>query len=113
MTSSEIINQLGPLIFKSVVGLVITGLIGVIMWPLKKAKKEWQGVKESLSAVQKELGIQRSNCLETLQRQGDQQIELLGKTVAALDGVRLDLATQTGYMAAQASQVIPKRARKK
>ena len=106
-------NQFIPVVLKYAVGLTITGLLGVAMWPVRKIRQEWKGVKESLAAVHEELGIQRSNCLETLQRQGDQQIDLLGKTVAALDGVRLDLATQTGYMAAQANKEVPRRRSKK
>jgi hypothetical protein len=83
------------------------------MWPLHKAKKEWSALKEEQSSIHKELVQQRTNCLSTLQSQGDTQIELLGKTVAALDGVRLDLATQTGYMAAQANKEVPRRRSKK
>ena len=83
------------------------------MWPVRKIKQEWKGVKESLAAVHNELGIQRNNCLATLQNQGEEQIALLSKTVAALDGVRLDLATQTGYMAAQANKEVPRRRSKK
>ena len=112
--TSELFTQLGPLALKTGIGLALTGLLGVFMWPVRKIKQEWKGVKESLNAVQTELGVQRNNCLATLQSQGDTQIELLGKTVAALDGVRLDLATQTGYMAAQAALELPRRrARKK
>lgn len=110
---SELWNQLGPLALKTAVGLAITGLIGVFMWPVRKIKQEWKGVKESLAAVHNELGIQRNNCLATLQNQGEEQIALLSKTVAALDGVRLDLATQTGYMAAQANKEVPRRRSKK
>ncbi len=113
MISTEFINQGIPVVLKTIAGLAITGLIGVLMWPVRKVKKEWQGMVEKLAAVHEELGVQRNNCLTTLQRQGDTQIELLSKTVAALDGVRIDLATQTGYMAASALKEVPRRRRKK
>jgi hypothetical protein len=101
----EVMHQLGPLALKAAMGLVITGLLGVIMWPFRKAHKEWIALKGDIAATHKELVQQRTNCLNTLQNQGDKQIELLGKTVAALDGVRLELATQTGYLQAAALPV--------
>lgn len=68
------------------------------MWPVRKAKKEWVALKTNLQETHKELVQQRTNCLTTLQQQGETQIELLGKTVAALDGVRLDLREQMGIL---------------
>lgn len=68
------------------------------MWPVRKAKKEWIALKTNLQETHKELVQQRTNCLTTLQLQGETQIELLGKTVAALDGVRLDLREQMGIL---------------
>ena len=109
----ELFNQLGPLALKTLVGIVITTILGALMWPVRKIKQEWKDVKDSLTAMQDELCTQRNNCLNTLQSQGAEQIDLLGKTVAALDGVRLDLATQTGYMAAQANKEVPRRRSKK
>lgn len=111
--SPEFWNQLGPVVTKTIVGLVISGLLGVIVWPLKKAKKEWVGLKDSIANAHSELVKQRTNCLGTLQAQGETQIALLSKTVAALDGVRLDLAEQTGYLRASAAQPVRRRAAKK
>jgi hypothetical protein len=78
--------------------------MGIILWPIRRARKEWVGLKQSLTNVHSELKTQRDNCLVTLQAQGVTQIELLGKTVAALDGVRLDLAEQTGCLRAMTAQ---------
>jgi hypothetical protein len=80
-------------------------IMGIILWPIRKARTEWAGLKKSLADVHSELKTQRENCLVTLQSQGVTQIELLGKTVAALDGVRLDLREQTGYLRAAATPV--------
>ena len=72
----------------------------MLLWPFRKIRKEWLGLKESVASVHSELSTQRTNCLATLTTQGERQIELLGSTVAALDGVRLDLAQLTGAMTA-------------
>ena len=102
--AESLLTQLLPLVYKTAVGLVFTGLIGVIMWPFRKAHKEWNALKVEQAAIHAELVQQRTNCLSTLQSQGETQIELLGKTVAALDGVRLDLAEQTGCLRALTAQ---------
>ena len=96
----ELLNQVGPLFLKTVIGLVITGLLGVAMWPFRLARKEWKALKEEQSAIHTELVRQRENCLSTLQSQGETQIVLLGKMASTLDGVRLDLAEQTGFLRA-------------
>jgi hypothetical protein len=93
--TNDFLTQLGPVALKTVLGLVFTGLIGAIMWPVRKAKKEWVALKTNLQETHKELVQQRTNCLTTLQQQGETQIELLGKTVAVLDGLRLDTREQT------------------
>jgi hypothetical protein len=105
----ELLNQLGPLVFKAVVGIILTGLLGVIMWPFRRARKEWVALKDDISATHKELVQQRTNCLSTLQQQGEKQVELLEKTVEVLNGVRIELATQTGYLSA-AQPVLRRRA---
>jgi|ERR1700674_932804 len=98
MNMPEFLNQLGPVFLKTAVSLFLTGLIGVIMWPLKKARKEWSNLTSKLDAVHTELATQRNNCLTKLQGQGETQIELLGKAVAALDGMRLDLRETMGIL---------------
>ena len=90
-------SQLGPTVFKSIVGLVISGLLGVIMWPLRKMKSEWNAMKSEQTNIHSELVKQRENCLQTLQTQGDRQIELLGKTVDILGDVRVSIAEMAGY----------------
>ena len=70
------------------------------MWPIKKSRKEWGSLKDAVLATKEELERQRTNCLTTLQHQGDEQIKLLTKACDTLDGVRIDLATQTGYLQA-------------
>lgn len=102
---NEIASQVAPTLFKWVLGTALTGLLTVMLWPIRKARKEWVSLKDNLESTRNELVHQRTNCLTTLQAQGATQIELLTKTVAALDGVKLELAEQTGYL--KASLAVP------
>jgi hypothetical protein len=96
-------------IYKAAASAVVGAIIAALLWPFRKARKEWSTLKEEQASIHAELVQQRTNCLTTLQTQGVQHIELLGKTVAALDGVRLDLAEQTGYLKAAMVQPIRRR----
>ena len=102
-------SQVAPAAFKWLLGIIFAGFMSVILWPFRKARKEWGTLRTEQASIHAELVQQRTNCLATLQAQGVQQIELLGKTVAALDGVRLDLAEQTGYLKAAMVQPIRRR----
>lgn len=93
------------------VGLLVTILGAVLVWPFKVVKREWNAAKETLAETKAELELQRTNCLSSLQRQGDAQIDLLTKTVSALGDIKVELASQTGYL--QASSGRPRQIRKK
>ena len=93
----DLLNQVGPLFLKAAIGLVFTGLLGVFMWPFRKARKEWIALKNEQSSFHAELVTQRTNCLTTLQTQGDRQIELLGTMSATLTGMALSQAEMTEY----------------
>ena len=105
---------LWSIIVKVVIGLTVTGLIGGIMWPFRSVHKEWVSLKETTKAIQEELVQQRTNCLGTLQHQGDRQIEILGKVSDTLENIHLSQAEMTGYCKANslASSCRP-RAKKK
>lgn len=98
------------LFYKMIIGLLVTGMGALIMWPFRRGKAEWNSLKESIAQAKHELTEQRTNCLATLQTQGAQQIDLLTKAVNTLDGVRLDLREQTGYLMATAA-VAPRKRR--
>ena len=85
---------------KAAVSIVVGGFITMLLWPLRRARTEWITLKEEQGKIYAELVTQRTNCLTTLAQQGDRQIELLGKMASTLDGVRLDLAEQTGFLRA-------------
>ena len=87
-----------PYINKALVALVVGALGYVTMFPFRKAKAEFVAIKTAVLETKKELEQQRTNCLSTLQTQGDKQIELLGKMSDTLDGVRLDFAEHRSYV---------------
>lgn len=108
--------QVSPVIWiivnKALFGLAIAGVGAFLMYPFKKARQAWTALSDSVSSVQKELTQQRENCLTTLQTQGTEQVKLLTKVAETLDGVRLDLAEQTGYLRAQSAPAPRRRAAK-
>ena len=95
---AELFPVLWPYIMKALVGLAIGGLGALFMWPIRKARKEWVSLKKTTEAIQQELAQQRTNCLHTLQNQGDTQIQLLTKMSETLDGVRIDFKEHTGFI---------------
>jgi hypothetical protein len=113
MLAPPILQELAPIAFKAVVGLVLTGLLGVFMWPFRKAQKEWIALKNEQATIHQELVTQRTNCLTTLQSQGDQQVELLKRAVGSLENVALSQAEMTGFFRATYCTPRVARARKK
>ena len=109
---TEVVPVLWPYIYKALVGLALTGLGGLLVWPFKKAKKEWASLKDAVSSTQAELVLQRTNCLSTLSSQGVEQIKLLGKVSETLDGLRLDTQAQTGFLQGMSMAPIRRRSKK-
>jgi predicted CopG family antitoxin len=58
--------------------------------PFRKIIQAYRETKASLSDISKELTEQRTSSLDMLQRQGDKQVELLGKTVEVLQEMHTD-----------------------
>lgn len=98
----DIFNQVGPLLIKAAAGLVITGLLGAFMWPVRKIRKEWTVLKVDQASIHQELVKQRENCLTTLQAQGATMIGLQSKTVDILGEIRVSQAEMVGYLKAGA-----------
>ena len=92
--------ELTQFMYKVAASAVVGVIMGIVLWPFRKARKEWVALKNEQASIHAELVQQRTNCLTTLQQQGESQVKLLEKAVAALDGVRIDLAEQTGYLKA-------------
>ena len=60
------------------------------MWPFKRVVAAYRETQGTLKDITKELTEQRSNCLNTLQTQGDRQIDLLSKAVDVLGEMHTD-----------------------
>jgi hypothetical protein len=70
--------------------VLVSIFIGVITMPFRKVMAAYRETKASLSDISKELTEQRTSSLDMLQRQGDKQVELLGKTVEVLQEMHTD-----------------------
>jgi hypothetical protein len=73
-----------------VVSIMVSGFLGGVMYPFRKIKEGWKNTQAKLDAVSVELTTQRTNCLTTLQRQGDAQIEILKDVSQTLRDMHLD-----------------------
>jgi hypothetical protein len=70
--------------------VLVSAFLGVAMWPIRRVIAAYKETHEALQGISKELTEQRSNCLTTLQQQGEEQIKLLGKTVEVLQEMHTD-----------------------
>jgi len=71
--------------------VLVSAFLGVIAMPFKRIIKAYRETKDKLEDIAKELTAQRTNCLDTLQRQGDAQVALLGKSVEVLSEIKTDM----------------------
>lgn len=83
------------------IGLVLAVGGWILMFPVRtliaKAKELLDTFDKRLSSMQSELVQQRTNCLTTLQNQGDKQIEVLEKMSGTLEQMHLSQAEMAGY----------------
>jgi septal ring factor EnvC (AmiA/AmiB activator) len=70
--------------------VLVSVFLGGAMWPIRKVKAAYKETQDALQSISKELSEQRSNCLMTLQQQGDEQVKLLGKAVDVLQEMHTD-----------------------
>ena len=78
--------------------LVYAALGGIILWPFKVLKTKVEEFTKQMKNVQDELVTQRTNCLTTLQNQGEVQIKLLEKVSTTLTDMHLDQRTLMGKL---------------
>lgn len=95
---AEVVSVLWPYVTKALIGLAVTGLGALLMYPYRALKKEWAGLKAQINTAQAELVHQRTNCLSTLQDQGRTQIELLGRCAETLEAMHLDQKETLGLI---------------
>lgn len=94
------------LISEVLIGSIVTIFLGVggyiLLFPLRtgynKVKAEWFRATAVLDGLNKELTVQRTNCLATLQVSNQRQVELLEKTVDVLGDIHLGQVEMSGYM---------------
>ena len=63
------------------------------MYPFKKIAAAYKDTQKTLNGISKELTEQRSNCLTTLQGQGDAQVKLLSLAMDVLRDMHTDTKT--------------------
>jgi hypothetical protein len=90
IASSSAVSLLGQFRHEVVITLMVTAFLAAVSYPFRKAKEEWFALITKLDGVRNELEHQRSNCLTTLQSQGEKQIEFLKQAVDVLTEIRLD-----------------------
>jgi hypothetical protein len=81
------------------VGTALGGWI--LMFPLRTAVTTIRTRVKILDELKEELVEQRTNCLKTLQEQGEKQIELLSKAVETLEDIHVSQAEMTGFIKGQ------------
>lgn len=87
---------------KLLIGSVVTGVGALVMYPIRSAvrkiKTEWATLKDGVESAKAELVHQRTNCLTTLQGQGEEQIKILGKCASTLEAIHLDQKETLGLI---------------
>jgi hypothetical protein len=99
--------ELMQFVYKVAASAAVGVIMGIVLWPFRKMKAEWTEMKKDQALIHTELVQQRTNCLTTLQTQGDRQIELLGKVVETLGDIRIGQAEMTGYCKANSGLGCP------
>ena len=81
--------------YKVAASVAVGVVMSIVLWPLRRARKEISEFKSQQGAIHAELVQQRENHLTHIEQYGKTQTELLAKMCDVLDGVRLDLREQT------------------
>jgi hypothetical protein len=89
--------------------VLVSVFIGAAMYPFKKIKSVYYEFTTKLDNINKELTTQSNNHLVHIENSNEKQLEVLGKVAETLNGVRLDLAEQTGLLRAGVPTVARKR----
>lgn len=90
LASNPVLSLLSQFRHEVVVTIMVSTFLAAVSYPFRKAKEEWFALTTKLDGVRSELEHQRSNCLATLQTQGNKQIEVLEEVAKVLTDIRLD-----------------------
>jgi hypothetical protein len=93
-----IVRILHDYVHEIIVSAILAIAGSAAMWPVRKISKAYEEAIEKLDAVHTELTTQRENCLSSLQRQGDVQIEVLKEVSSTLKDMHLDQRTLLGKL---------------
>ena len=89
----------------AVAALAVTAILGVLVFPIrtffKAVRTEWLAATEKLASVERELQMQRTNCLATIQAQGASQIKLQEDTNDILTKMHDSQLEMTGFIKAR------------
>jgi hypothetical protein len=95
-------SALSQYVVKSLYGIAFSLVGWVLTYPIKsiikKVKGEWEKTTGQLTFIQSELTTQRTNCLTTLQKQGDRQVELLMEATGTLRSIDRSQGEMAGYL---------------
>ena len=105
--------ELTQFLYKVAASVAVGVVMGIILWPFHRIKKEWTGFKEEQATIHSELVQRRENHLTHIEQYGKTQTELLEKMCGVLDGVRLDLREQTVILRMPCPRVRTRVAKKK
>ena len=95
---AEILPVLWPYVLKSLVGLAITGIGALMLYPIRYVKKAYEELLTAVNSTHAELVHQRENHLTHMEASGAEQVKLLSKMSDTLDGVRLDFKEHRAYV---------------
>lgn len=83
---------------KFYVSLIVTAAGGALLWPFKAAKSAVKAAGDRLTAVEKELVIQRTNCLATIQKNTETTNEILERVADTLDRTHETQVEMSGFL---------------
>ena len=88
--------EITQFLYKAAASAGVGVIMAIILWPFRKARKEWTALKEEQASIHAELVTQRENHLTHIELYGKQQTELLTKVCDTLDKIHLSQAEMTG-----------------
>lgn len=97
---AEVTPVIWAILSKVAIGAAVTGVGALLMYPFKKAKKEWASLKQSMEDTKQELVLQRTNHLHHIEINGAEQTKLLEKAVETLEAIHLGQVEMSGYIKA-------------
>jgi hypothetical protein len=93
--STPLLNQVAD---KLVVSIIVTAVGGALVWPFKAVKSAVTAAATRLTAVENELVLQRTNCLNTIQNNTEKTNEILERVADTLDKTHETQMEMSGFL---------------